>query len=212
MSLIEEKREARKRMKEILGAISPKDAEKLSFQAAENFRSLPGYAEADILLAFLSKAWEIRTERLIAEARAEGKIVAVPRMEHSPEQGHYIVFIPLPDDYQIWPRDRFDIPEPPADTLALSDGEIFSTSVIIATPGLAFDRRGRRLGRGRGYYDRFLARARANIGRLRGSVIACGLCYGFQLIDEVPCDENDSAVDLVVTEKGILYPEYHELT
>jgi 5-formyltetrahydrofolate cyclo-ligase len=206
MSLIEEKREARRRLKEILGTISPKDADKLSSQASENFRSLSEYAGADVLLAFLSKGEEIRTEKLIAEARAEGKIVAVPRMEHSAEQGRYIVFIPLPDDYHIWPRDRFDIPEPPADASALSDGEIFSTSVIVATPGLAFDRRGHRLGRGRGYYDRFLARARANAVRLGGSVIACGLCYGSQLVDEVPCDENDSAVDLVVTEEGILYP------
>jgi 5-formyltetrahydrofolate cyclo-ligase len=212
MSLIDDKNEARRRMKALLKAISPEDAEDRSLRATEHFKALPEYARADIVLAFLSKKGEIRTESLIDAAQAEGKIVAVPRMEYSPEEGHSIVFVPLPDDYHIWPRDRLDIPAPPADEAALPDGELFSASVLVATPGLAFDRRGHRLGRGRGYYDRFLARARANAGRLGGSVIACGLCYVSQLVDEGSCDENDSAVDLVVTEGGILYPKYLELT
>jgi 5-formyltetrahydrofolate cyclo-ligase len=205
MSLIDDKNEARRRMKALLKAISPEDAEDRSLRAAEHFKTLPEYARADIVLAFLSKRGEIRTDDLIHAARAAGKIVAVPRMEYSSEEGHFIVFIPLRDGYRAWPRDSFDIPAPPEDEAALPDGKLFSASVIVATPGLAFDRRGHRLGRGRGYYDRFLARARANAGRLGGSVIACGLCYVSQLVDEVPCDENDSAVDLVVTEEGWFY-------
>jgi len=212
MSLIDDKNEARRRMKALLKAISLEDAEDRSLRAVEHFRALPEYARASIVLAFLSKRGEIRTESLIDAARAEGKIVAVPRMEYSPEEGQSIVFIPLRDDYRSWPRDRFDIPVPPTDAEVLPDGRLYSDSIIVVTPGLAFDRKGCRLGRGRGYYDRFLARARANAGRLRGSVIACGLCYGSQIVDEVPFDENDSAVDLVVTEEGILYPEYYELT
>jgi 5-formyltetrahydrofolate cyclo-ligase len=208
MSLIDDKNETRRRMKALLKAISLEDAEDRSLRAAEHFRALPEYARASIVLAFLSKRGEIRTESLIDAARAEGKIVAVPRMEYSSEEGRSIVFVPLRDDYRSWPRDRFDIQIPPADAEVLPDGRLYSNSIIVVTPGLAFDRKGCRLGRGRGYYDRFLASARAKAVVFGGSVSSCGLCYISQLVDEVPCDENDSAVDLVVTEDGIFYPEF----
>lgn len=202
MSLTEKKTETRKRIKTLLKVMGSDEAEERSLRAADNFRTLPEYLGANIILAFLSMGGEIRTESLIDTALAEGKVVAVPRMEYSPETGHYLVFVPLPRDYHSWPRDRYGIPEPTADIGELPEEKLFSASVIVATPGLAFDRRGGRLGRGKGYYDRFLSGARADAARLRGSVIACGFCYAAQLVNEVPMGEDDVAVDLVVTEDG----------
>jgi len=204
MSLTEEKAETRKRMKTLLKTLSPEEAKERSLRAADNFRALPEYAGADIILAFLSLEGEIRTERLIGTALADGKIVAVPRMEYSPEAGHYLVFIPLPGDCQTWPQDRYGIPEPPAGSRELSEAELCSASVIVVAPGLAFDRGGGRLGRGKGYYDRFLSGARAGAARLGGSVFACGFCYAAQFVDKVPMGKDDMAVDLVVTEDGYI--------
>ena len=199
MSLIEEKSELRQLIKTKLAALSAEEAAERSLRAAENFISLPEYDRADIVLAFLSMGEEIRTETLIGSALAAGKLVAVPRMERSLEKGRSIVFIPLPRDYRSWPRDRFGIPEPPKSSPALAWEEFASRRTIVATPGLAFDRSGGRLGRGAGYYDRFLASARA-----AGPLIACGFCYSIQLVDAVPINETDAPVDIVATEDGAI--------
>jgi 5-formyltetrahydrofolate cyclo-ligase len=196
------KKSLRKRMKALLAGMGAEDAARLSQRAAGHFRALPGYAMADIVLAFLSMPGEIGTEALVEAAMADGKVVAVPRMERSPGEGDRIVFVPLPRDYRSWPLDRYGIPEPPAEVRALEPRELGAARVIVATPGLAFDRRGGRLGRGKGYYDRFLAGARADAAREGGSLVACGLCFALQLVDEVPTGEGDQRVDLVVTEDG----------
>ena len=202
MSLIEEKAETRKQSKALLRAMSPEEAERLSRRAADNLRALPEYRGARIILAFLSMGEEIRTESLIESAMKEGKIVAVPRMEYSPEGVPIIVFVHLPKEYPSWPRDRFGIPIPPAESRPLSEEELCSGPAIVVTPGLAFDRKGGRLGRGKGYYDRFLSGARACAARRGASLLACGFCFAAQLIDEVPAGHDDAAVDLVVTEEG----------
>lgn len=62
---------------------------------------------------------------------------------------------------------------------------------LIVTPGVAFDRRGSRLGRGKGYYDRLLAETTAT---------KVGVAYHFQLIDEIPLEPHDVPVDMVITE------------
>ncbi|MBF8258040.1 MAG: 5-formyltetrahydrofolate cyclo-ligase [Actinobacteria bacterium] len=68
---------------------------------------------------------------------------------------------------------------------------------LAVVPGVAFDSMGRRLGRGYGYYDRFLA-------DLTGSVITVGLAFSRQLLPEVPVDAWDVPVDAVVTEDGVI--------
>ena len=68
---------------------------------------------------------------------------------------------------------------------------------IIVVPGLAFDRRGNRLGRGFGYYDRFL-------GGLPESVPRVGLACVSQVVPEVPVDAWDVPVHALVTEDGVI--------
>ncbi|MCD8180738.1 MAG: 5-formyltetrahydrofolate cyclo-ligase [Firmicutes bacterium] len=65
----------------------------------------------------------------------------------------------------------------------------------VLVPGLAFDRRGGRMGFGRGYYDRFLSECRS---------IKIGLCYDFQLLDKIPTESHDVPMDYIITEKEIL--------
>jgi 5-formyltetrahydrofolate cyclo-ligase len=202
MSLAEQKSEVRKSIKVILRALSPEEAEKLSRNAAKYACGLPEYEAANVVLAFLSMGEEIKTSDLIAKALDDGKIVAVPRMERSPEAGDYIVFIALSRDYETWPRDRFGIPTPAKDAKPLRDELLGTSRIFVLTPGLAFDRAGNRLGRGKGYYDRFLARARAIAAGQGGYVFACGFCFDAQLMDKVPSGEDDMRVDAIVTESG----------
>lgn len=72
-------------------------------------------------------------------------------------------------------------------------GELFTDydQIDLAIiPGMAFDREGNRLGRGKGYYDRFLARVR--------NIYKVGICFPFQLIEEVPTEGNDIPMDEVM--------------
>lgn len=76
--------------------------------------------------------------------------------------------------------------------VAEPDGEAFPAGRVelILVPGVAFDRRGGRLGRGKGYYDRLLAGMGA---------IKVGLCFDFQRVDAVPLDAHDVPMDRVIS-------------
>lgn len=62
---------------------------------------------------------------------------------------------------------------------------------LIVVPGVAFDKKGNRLGRGRGYYDRFLCQY-MNVPRI-------GICFDFQWLDEIPAEPNDIAMNEVIS-------------
>ncbi len=147
-----------------------------------------------LILCFLSMRGELDTAPLIAAARADGKAVAVPRIE-----GSSIEFRLLGGDPSTLPRDRWGIPVPDpswpsADIAALAP-------VLVVTPGLAFDRKGNRVGRGGGYYDRFLRAAR---GEPALALAAIGACLAIQLVAEAPHDEHDEKVDGVATESELI--------
>lgn len=72
-------------------------------------------------------------------------------------------------------------------------GSTLGEGAVALVPGLAFDAKGGRLGRGGGFYDRFLA-------GFRGRKI--GVCFACQIVDEVPREPHDAAVDEVLTENG----------
>ena len=67
---------------------------------------------------------------------------------------------------------------------------------LILVPGLAFDDEGRRLGRGKGYYDRLLAER-------RNDCLAMGVIVSARLVDRVPTEDHDVSVEFLVTESGI---------
>ena len=62
---------------------------------------------------------------------------------------------------------------------------------LIVVPGVAFDHQGNRLGRGKGYYDRFLCKHR--------TTKKIGICFDFQLVDNVPVEENDIPMDEIIS-------------
>lgn len=85
----------------------------------------------------------------------------------------------------------FRIEEPDGDdTVSIDDID------MVIVPAVAYDRRGNRVGRGKGYYDRLLETAKA---------LTVGICYDFQLFDEIDIEEHDIPVDFVVADRhGII--------
>ncbi len=78
----------------------------------------------------------------------------------------------------------------PAEGIPANEKEI----ELAIIPGVAFDRKGNRLGRGKGYYDRTLDRLE--------KAYRIGICFDFQILDEIPSEKNDRPMDEVWTEKG----------
>ena len=68
---------------------------------------------------------------------------------------------------------------------------------LILVPGLAFTRDGHRLGRGGGFYDRFLA-------QLPERTVKLGVCFDLQMVEALPAEAHDRRVDAVVTESGLI--------
>ncbi len=95
----------------------------------------------------------------------------------------------------LWPRVRAERLELVA---SLEDGPVISPEAVdvALVPGLGFDARGRRLGRGGGHYDRLLP-------LLRPDCLRVGVCFEGQIVPAVPVEPWDQAVDLVVSETGV---------
>ncbi|HVP18575.1 MAG TPA: 5-formyltetrahydrofolate cyclo-ligase [Spirochaetia bacterium] len=185
------KGELRGRMERLLRGIDAADLARRSEMVAKLLQETPAWKQARIILCFLSMPHELDTAALIACAKRSARRVAVPRIEND-----VIRFVFLPGDRGELPRDRWGIPVPRADwePFSLRPG----ARILAAVPGLAFDRSGNRLGRGKGFYDRFLKEAR---GALDGELTAVGICLSEQLVDEVPHGERDQRLDGVVTER-----------
>lgn len=112
-----------------------------------------------------------------------------------------MVFLKIDKDWSLESEsDELGIPAP-----SNSEGDFFDTNVgpatMVLVPGLAFDHRGDRLGRGKGYYDRFLSRP----GMARS--LKVGVCWKFQMLNEVPTSPHDIPMDWIVTEEGIVRTE-----
>lgn len=89
-------------------------------------------------------------------------------------------------------RGRFGVLEPPAGAVVRPQA-----GDVVVVPGVAFDRDGGRLGRGRGYYDRAFPVGAEEAPRL------VGFAYSVQLVERVPCDSRDRRMDAIVTEDGV---------
>jgi 5-formyltetrahydrofolate cyclo-ligase len=103
-----------------------------------------------------------------------------------------MTFHPVERESDLLPG-RFGIPEPDGDDGGQGEAVFFE---LVVVPGMAFDRDGYRLGRGGGYYDRFLSAA-----RFRAAV---GLAFAWQLLPELPRDPWDVPVGAVATEEGVI--------
>lgn len=95
----------------------------------------------------------------------------------------------LPYDRSSLRLGAFQIEEPQGDdTINVDEIE------MIIVPGVAYDKTGNRVGRGKGYYDRLLSATKA---------LKVGMAYDFQIVDEIDAEPHDVKVDIVITDKNI---------
>jgi 5-formyltetrahydrofolate cyclo-ligase len=212
------KTEARAWARDLLRGLSPGDRAARSAAAAERILGMESFRESYLVLAFLSMPSEIDTSLVIRAALRSGKRAAAPRIE-----GGDIAFAYLDESWESLPRDSLGIPTPPAGD-PIPPGELRRVNVFALIPGLLFDAGGGRLGRGKGYYDRFLASVISGLGadvpiaegpgsagaptaRPGGGVgffVPCGFCYEAQVVPLVPVAEGDIRVPRIATEARVL--------
>ena len=174
------KADLRRQIQQIKRQFTPQQLEELSLLVISSLRPL--LAEAQTIMAYYSLPDEVNTHALIDELVAEGKTVLLPKVTGADtmELHRYTGRADLQEGaYHILEP----VGEPFTDLSAID---------LILVPGLAFDAAGHRLGRGRGYYDRFLH------SKNRPYCVKIGVCFDFQKVDEVPVDAHDIAMDKVV--------------
>lgn len=153
----------------------------------EKILTLPEYCSASRIFVFYGVGREPDTRPILAHALAAGKTVSIPYIVSEGVMQARV----LRDLESLIPG-RYNIPTTP-ETEVLAPEELD----FLLVPGAAFDGEGHRLGRGGGYYDRFLAGA---------SGVKVGLVRDFALLEAVPTQAHDCRVDFVVTDKKIARP------
>ena len=169
----------RKQIREKKRAMTPEESTAASEKLTANFLATDLYRQAKTIYGYLPYNQEVRTVPILEQALADGKRVAVPKV-----YGDEMKFIYLPDLTQV-AKGYSGIPEPIADDPGGDD-----PTAVVLMPGLAFDKEGHRIGYGGGFYDKFLA--------LEPNHPTVALCYGFQILQELPVEEFDVPVDLVL--------------
>jgi len=141
------------------------------------------FESAKVVGTYYALGSEVTTELIIKCATILGKKIALPRVEEDK-----ITFYELSSTKSLI-RGRFGILEP-------QPYEQMNDIDILIVPGIAFDKKGNRLGYGMGFYDRLLSCKRT---------FSIGLAYSFQLLENLPHDKYDKRLNAIASEDGIYY-------
>lgn len=167
------------------------DVERASRGIFGQLAALPEYARARTVMFYLDVRTEVRTRWFVPTAWGEGKTVVAPYCE-----GREIELFRLDSLAELAPG-IMHVLEPKAELRRQPGRHVAPAEIdLIVTPGLAFDRRGGRLGYGKGYYDRFFHRVRAD-------AVKAAVCFECQMFPEIPLLPHDVRMDMVVTEKAV---------
>lgn len=195
-----EKSKLRNRILAELKSQKEEDRIKRSRQIKNKLFSLPEFKQAYIIMFYVSTKFEVSTHDMIKKAIKLGKKVAVPMVSEDVSKTH-----PLKVTGGSIPVDKMDA------SFILGDWQLQSGPYnirqpkeehrntvspkeldLIIVPGVAFDDGGNRLGRGKGYYDRFLQEK-------SGKTRTLGLAFSFQIVNNLPFSRYDHPVEIVIS-------------
>ncbi|QXE17510.1 5-formyltetrahydrofolate cyclo-ligase [Clostridium sp. 001] len=175
----------RKKMKEERNKLSNLQKEKLDNSVLQKVIESEEYNKANIIFIFVSYGSEVDTHRIIKKALEQGKNICVPKVI-SKEDGMVAVRI---HDFNELKSGAYGILEPEDTKFKVEEASID----LCYIPGVAFDKRGGRVGYGGGYYDRFFKKLRENSKKI-------ALAYRFQVLDEVPMEKHDMFIDGIISD------------
>jgi 5-formyltetrahydrofolate cyclo-ligase len=181
------KKSVRRHVLALRDALSGDARERKSAQVTARLLELPAFAGAATVAAYSSFGTEFDTGFFLAAVLARGKNLVLPRVARERKE---LVFHFVTDPAQSLLPGKWGIREP--DPAQCADAELDEIDFMLV-PGVAFTRRGERLGYGGGFYD-------AAISATRTDVVKVAAAFAVQIVNELPLEPHDRRVDLVVTE------------
>jgi 5-formyltetrahydrofolate cyclo-ligase len=166
--------------------------DELSRAIVERFLALPDYAAARTVMFYIDVRAEVRTRHSLPEALRSGKKIVVPWCN---DQGELELFhLTSMDELAVG---MYKILEPKPELRQLPGKQVRAEDLdVVMVPGVAFDRRGGRMGHGKGYYDKLLQHARPD-----APLVA--LAFECQLFPEIPVAPHDIFMDKIITEAAV---------
>ena len=169
------------------------DTHEMSQRVMMQLQSLQEMTTCSVVMSYVDFGREVQTVPLISDLLNQGRQVVVPYCE----KGELQLFR-LKNLKELAPG-YFGILEPKIELRQFSDRHIQPEELsLILVPGVAFDAQGGRLGRGKGFYDRFLKKTQKN-------TLKIGLAFDCQMFDVIPISENDQYVDVIATENKLYF-------
>jgi 5-formyltetrahydrofolate cyclo-ligase len=187
VDLADRKRRLRRELRPRLRAVPPGAAAEASRRAAAHLAASPELAGARRVILYAALPDELPSRPLFDAVLDAGRPTCLPR----PGPRALLEVAPVARWEDLRPG-RYGVLEPPA----AHPGSGLAPGDLVLVPGLAFDRAGRRLGRGRGWWDRTLGAARGV------ELTAVGVGFAFQLLEGVPHGPGDQALHAILTEDG----------
>ncbi len=182
------KKNLRDAVRAVLANLTPAEVKERSLSAATLLFQQPEWKRAEILMLFLSLPNEIDTTPVALRAWQDRKRVLAPKISWDQRRLLPIQIDSLADAVT---HSELGVREPAAGVpIPVADID------LVIVPGLAFDPMGNRLGRGRGFFDRFLAHR-----DFKG--VACALAFEEQFVEKVPAGPHDIPVDMLVTDRHV---------
>ena len=173
-------------------ALSEKERTEKSQQIMERLFGFANFLEAKIVMYYMNYSSEVATEAMIQKTLEYEKIVALPLVDQTNKQ---IVSLKI-DDLKTDVRPGYKgIPEPIPQRCKVIPIEQINLAII---PGVAFDERGGRIGHGTGFYDKF-------IPKLDVTTRKVALSFECQIVPQIPMEPHDRYIDIIITEKRIIY-------
>ena len=174
-----DKRSLRKDIRAEIAKLTTEEKQSLSAQIFSKLADLDEVCKASVVALFVSLADEPQTAEIIEQLLQKNKRVVVPRIE-----GEEMNFYDISEGLE---KGSFDILE----STSKSPVEPSEIDVMIV-PGVVFTLDGARCGRGKGFYDKYLASK-----GFRAYTI--GVCYPCQIVETLPTEEHDKMLDCVVS-------------
>jgi 5-formyltetrahydrofolate cyclo-ligase len=194
------KAELRRALRDHRDRMRPEEVAERSNRVCRRLLSLPEFIEAHNTLFYMSYRNELDTHGMIQRSIEIGKRVNIPRMQLD---GLSLEVCQIRDLDSDTAPGMFGIIEPTESAEKCADTSRIDLCVI---PGIAFDRRGHRIGWGKGFYDRFLATLSEHTKKF-------GLAYDFQLLEKINSHDRDIPLDGLITESEVLRFEHnHDFT
>ena len=183
------KKEIRKSVLSLRDALGAEQRARISAAITERLLTLPSFAAARTVAAYLSFGSEFDTAGFVSAVLVGGKHLALPRVRR---EGHEMRFHFVAGLHEFLLPGPWGIREPDPAHCPEAD---FSEIDLVLVPGVAFPRRCERLGYGGGFYD-------GAIGAMRADVATVAPAFSLQIVEALPLEAHDRQVDMVVTEQA----------